>query len=222
MGYEPVEHLPHISKNISPEERANVEQLVRLELASQFNSNFTTLTTTATTVSPLGVSNNGPHLEQLRDEGLPQQLMIQSEIVPGAQVSDGEALPATGFQSTLFDMSKQQYEEELDDEDDEAMNEGLGTNRHFDEPLVSPLEETPFTHGEAGVYDGDLYTTSSSIASRQGNSSTTETNRQRLHEFHLYHTNEANDLTNESVLCDNNKRKLIHGEDDLRKKRQLG
>ena len=218
MGYEPVEHLPHISKNISPEERANVEQLVRLELASQFNSNFTTLTTTATTVSPLGVSNNGPHLEQLRDEGLQQQLMIQLEIVPGAQVLDGEALPATGFQSTLFDMSKQQYEEELEDEDDEAMNEGSGVNRHSDAPLVSPLEESPFTHGEAGVCNGDVYTTLSSSASR----STTETNRQHLHELHLYHTNEANDLTNESILCDNNKRKLIHGEDDLRKKRQLG
>ncbi|KAI5955879.1 hypothetical protein KGF54_001381 [Candida jiufengensis] len=35
-----LEHLPHIDENISPEERAQIEYLIRLELANQFNNNM--------------------------------------------------------------------------------------------------------------------------------------------------------------------------------------
>ena len=44
INYEPLEHLPHIDENISPEERSHVEQLIRLELANQFNNNIQHIT----------------------------------------------------------------------------------------------------------------------------------------------------------------------------------
>ena len=44
INYEPLEHLKYIDENVSPEERAHVEQLIRLELARQFNHNMDNLT----------------------------------------------------------------------------------------------------------------------------------------------------------------------------------
>ncbi|KAK6464063.1 hypothetical protein DFJ63DRAFT_311360 [Scheffersomyces coipomensis] len=36
INYEPLEHLPYLDASISPEERAHVEQLIRIELTNQF------------------------------------------------------------------------------------------------------------------------------------------------------------------------------------------
>ncbi|KAK6203109.1 uncharacterized protein RJT21DRAFT_2465 [Scheffersomyces amazonensis] len=63
INYEPLEHLPYLDESISPEERAHVEQLIRIELANQFanqnlnNINFHPQQPSVATQLPNGVNN---------------------------------------------------------------------------------------------------------------------------------------------------------------------
>ncbi|KAI5958225.1 hypothetical protein KGF57_002580 [Candida theae] len=159
MGYEPVEHLPYIYHNISPEERANVEQLIRLELASQFNSNFNTLTAP----NALSIANNDGSSETLPRGGpLQQRLAVNGHILPTHHLGE-ETLPVAGIRNTIFEM-----DEDDDDEDDDD-----------DFPLSSPLEDLGSSQGEVDIRNGDSYTTSPPVPSQEGCSTLVERSNKR-------------------------------------------
>lgn len=215
MGYEPVEHLPYICENISPEERANVEQLIRLELANQFNTTFTTAPTTGV---PSTVGSNAQPLQHLRNEPLQQH--------PSADLSlrnitmhpmDEENLIANGIRSTMLEMSKQQYEEESDDEEDENMNEDVYLVKSVDFPLSSPLEESSSTREDSGVN----YTILGHATSRQWNVNMLHESGQGTHTLQQNHSKKLDILKKDLMTSMSNKRKIIDDVNELRKKRQL-
>ncbi|CCG22268.1 hypothetical protein CORT_0B05600 [Candida orthopsilosis Co 90-125] len=215
MGYEPVEHLPYICENISPEERANVEQLIRLELANQFNTTFTTAPTTGV---PSTVGSNAQPLQHLRNEPLQQHPSADSSLRNiTMHPMDEENLIANGIRSTMLEMSKQQYEEESDDEEDENMNEDVYLARNVDFPLSSPLEESSSSREDSGVN----YTTLGHATSRQWNVNMLHESGQGTHILQSNHLKELDNSKKDLMTSVSNKRKIIDDVNELRKKRQL-
>ncbi|KAI5969417.1 hypothetical protein CANMA_001484 [Candida margitis] len=230
IGYEPVEHLPYIDENISPEERANVEQLIRLELANQFNTNFTTFThqpvgTTQTPVTRLQHSQQQEPLQHLQDHALQLQPPIGSDLgnMPMHPLVETLISPPNGIQSTMLEMSIQRYQEEEDSdaEDDEHMNEGVDLTKYTNFALSSPLEESSSTQAEESINYDNLYTTLGHATLQQRNLDMLVDNRQELHASQLHHLKELNDLEKDLETNVNNKRKMIEDVNTLRKKRQL-
>ena len=214
IGYEPVEHLPYIAENISPEERANVEQLLRLELANQFNSYITTFT---------APGENTRHLLQHPQTGTLQHHIAANPVLRiGSMPSRAEEpSQALHFQTTMLDMNIHQYEEESDDGEDEIMNEG-GVDSTYcpDFPLTSPLEQSSSIGGDDAL-DSNLYIISGRTPLQQGDSNILIRLSQELQTFHLRPVTEVDNVSSDLMSTTNIKRKTMDEVNGMRKKRQL-
>lgn len=211
INSEPLEHLPYIDENISPEERSNVENLIRLELANQFNNHVNNITHNETFLL-----DDDDQQQQLQH---PDNSIIPTTLHPLVD----QLLPLNSNlqqRSSLMNLSLQDYEEESDDEDDEGID--LSKYTHFD--ITSPLED-PSTisnsSGSSNINYTNLYTTLGHSTLQQRNLELLLRNRNDLQHLQQQELARLDELNNELTKNINKKRSMIDELSDSRKKRQL-
>ncbi|RCK67176.1 hypothetical protein Cantr_02663 [Candida viswanathii] len=202
INYEPLEHLPYIDENISPEERSNVENLISLELANQFNNNVNTITHNASLQQQQEQLPIPATLHPLVDQLLPLHSNLQQR-------------------STIMDMTLQHYDEESDDEDDE----GIDLDKYTQFNITSPLEDqgaSSSSSSAAGNIDyTNLYTTLGHSSLQQRNLELLIQNRNDLHQLQQQELARLDELNNELTKNISNKRSMIDDASTTRKRRQL-
>ncbi|RCK54325.1 hypothetical protein Cantr_04419 [Candida viswanathii] len=200
INYEPLEHLPYIDENISPEERSNVENLISLELANQFNNNVNTITHNASLQQHQEQLPIPATLHPLVDQLLPLHSNLQQR-------------------STIMDMTLQHYDEESDDEDDE----GIDLAKYTQFNITSPLEDHGASSSNAaGNIDyTNLYTTLGHSSLQQRNLEFLIQNRNDLHQLQQQELARLDELNNELTKNISNKRSMIDDASTTGKRRQL-
>ncbi|CAI5757687.1 unnamed protein product [Candida verbasci] len=230
INYEPVEHLPYIDNNISPEERANVEQLIRLELANQFNTNMTnftnhrqnnTIETDSNIENDIIIPNN---LENLTN--LPLHPHIQ-QLFP----NDRQQHPQP---SSSLNVSLQHYQEEEEEEEEkeENENENESDDNMEEDEIVPPkpmnsidLERyTNFENNddaEESINYKNLYTTLGYSTLQQKHLELLLSNKSDLNNLQIDNLVNLDNVKKDIQININKKRTMIDDIELQRKKRQL-
>ena len=216
INSEPLEHLPYIDENISPEERSNVENLIRLELANQFNNNVNNIT------------HNGSILlddsQLLLQQQQQQQQQQDNNIIPNTlHPLVDQVLPLNSNlhqRSSIMNLTLQDYEEESDDEDDD----GVDLSKYTQFNITSPLEDNNNGNvsGSSGNIDyTNLYTTLGHANLQQRNLEFLVRNRNDLQYLQQQELARLDELNNELTKNINNKRSMIDDVSNSRKRRQV-
>lgn len=225
INYEPLEHLPHIDENISPEERSHVEQLIRLELANQFNNNIQHITHNDEIMA-----NPNIIVEQQQQQQEQQQLLVPTPMHPLVD----QLLPLNpNIQPTsIMQLTQERFEEEFgdddddDDGDDKHLPPGIDLTKYTQFNITSPLDE----EGNQSILDDNnnqqinytnLYTTLGHSALQHRNLELLIRNQIDLNQLQQQDLARLDELNTELTKNINNKRSMVDELKTNRKRRQL-
>ncbi|KAI3406275.2 hypothetical protein KGF56_000755 [Candida oxycetoniae] len=235
IDYEPLTHLKYIDEYVGPEERAHVEQLVRLELASQFNANINNLTNHTNNVEAdtVAIAENSLIVDTDISSNLPIHPLVE-QLVP----SIGNDLQFE--RRNVVDMRLQRYEEEESDndegEDEEDVegveegkkNKGVDMTKYADFNIISPAEpgsSSSSSSSSAEERDGinytNLYITLGHATLRQRNLDLFAQNQEALKGLQKQHLEELRNYNQMLANGLNKKRIMVDEVEEMRKKRQL-
>ncbi|KAG7661481.1 uncharacterized protein J8A68_005059 [[Candida] subhashii] len=219
INYEPLEHLPYIDENISPEERAHVEQLIEMELANQFNNNVTNMTN-----NHAHTNNNNLNRVSLQQQLSQQQQLHQQNMHP--LVDQLLPLPASNVPSSLLAREVLRYEEESEEDDDDTNNPppilmegGIDLSRYTDfnsnNSVISPTER------EVDINYNQMYTTLEYAHLQQRNLNVMLKNKQELSQLQSQHLQQLQEIDQDLQQRIGDKRQMIDDIEQTRKKRQV-
>ncbi|CAX43891.1 conserved hypothetical protein [Candida dubliniensis CD36] len=231
INYEPLEHLPHIDENISPEERSHVEQLIRLELANQFNNNIQHITH-----NDQVMANPNILLEQQQQQPQQQQQQQQEPLVPTPMhplVDQLLPLNQNIQPTSIMQLTQERFEEEFgdeddydeDDDDDKHLPPGIDLTKYTQFNITSPLDEEEnssiLDNNNQQINYTNLYTTLGHSALQHRNLELLLRNQNDLNQLQQQDLARLEELNNELTKNINNKRSMVDELITNRKRRQL-
>ncbi|CAK9438270.1 uncharacterized protein LODBEIA_P25040 [Lodderomyces beijingensis] len=230
INYEPVEHLRYIDDNVSPEERAHVEQLIRMELAGQFNANIN------------NIANHNTSNAADEQVPLPQNELVPNHLPLHPMVNQliSPSPPILERPGSMVDMRIDAFEEDLSDVEDEdddlrtrarrGQNGSAGRGGGVDmskytnfNTITSPTEgdESDSNPDVGSINYRNLYTTLGHSTFQQRNLDLLQQNQETLHALQQRHLQDLSQYNDELMTSLNNKRKMIDDIEEANKKRQL-